>query len=97
MSQRIVNEVSQIELEGAMRNVLTEIVTDSILSRYEGTLVGTKEAAKILRVDEQTVRDYVKFKKFEAVEHSGRNLQFDLRYLLEFNINEVKGRKLRTA
>lgn len=89
-------EVVQMEREDlkvAMSDVLSEIVKDSILAPYEGRLVDSKTARQILRISEATLYRYVDSGLLQPWDRSARTMQFDLRYLLEFNIKQVKNRK----
>lgn len=86
---KIIYEVNSHELKTAMVEVLSELTSNAILNRYQGRLVGTKTAAEILGIKEQTVLIYIQANKLKAIRES-RVYKFDLKYLLSFNIEDIK-------
>ena len=83
--------------EDDLRKVISELELDrqreKVLARYEGILVKTPTVADLLKVDVKTVNDYVHQGLFETAGHKGKHKQFDLRYILEFNIQPIKHKK----
>lgn len=90
----IVYKVSKCDLKDAMIETLQEVAADSILKKYEGRLVGKNAACEVLGIGSATLYRYIDRQLLVPVDRTGRDYAFDLRYLLEFNITEIKRKRL---
>ena len=95
MNQRIVYEMTPETLKEAIKQAQSEVLADVLLSRYEGRKIKTSSAAQVLGISLESIYKYVDAGWLLPEEREGRNYSFDLRYLLEFNIKGIKGKKIR--
>lgn len=86
MDAKIVYEVGKEAMSQALKDTLNEVMFEVVLGRYSGRLVGSETAAEILTISRQTLYNYLKEGKIKATERSQKTYRFDLRYLLEWNI-----------
>ena len=86
MINKIVYEVGKDEMSQALKDTLNEVMFEVVLGRYSGRLVGAGTAAEILTVSLPTLYRYIKDGKIKTTERNQKKYRFDLRYLLEWNL-----------
>ena len=97
MIPKQVYEVSAEDFEKAIESKLSQIVKDSLLSRYENIIVSAPTACEILGIHITTLYRYVGSGILSPFDHQAKaDYKFNLRMLLEFNMNDVKHKRIRS-
>lgn len=80
----IVYQVSHEDLKETIHQTLNDLYHDAIYNRFEGIMVDTKTACKIVKCCPRTLEKYRQLKKIKPGLKVNRNWEYDLKSLLEF-------------